>query len=400
MNVLKYQYSCICNFNHLFISFVLLSLSFSLSLFTYSCSDIFDWVLGRQENLTQKFLRDYSGMSLRGLLWTLPQGYALQQFGFGWQYSLSGSLMGAVYFAGSQMQGYHDNFMDTSTGFSEYMWGTFVWFIILVCCITQCIYRIRCWVYSKSTSSITSPYTRIDQLLYLSLNNSITEILYNLLIVLFWCVFAVTVSYYALSKQVNMRQKGETFVGLFTSLIVLTFLISWRWSSAYHEWVDQKAKVRQAAMINTHRINEIERLERGGGGRETDPLLPWPYSHPDKGDRRISPVANYESQSSRSNTPVAHSPIPFPLRERSIGGIMRHSSRFHPRRSMSRISLAFILVWPLVEKWIWLDLFALCRHLIGFLSLLATLVVLTTTSLGFALNLDAPRFDVSNVTCS
>lgn len=40
-------------------------------------------------------------MSLRGLIWTAPQGYILQLLGFGWEYSLSGSLMGLFYFMGA-----------------------------------------------------------------------------------------------------------------------------------------------------------------------------------------------------------------------------------------------------------------------------------------------------------
>ena len=33
------------------------------------------------------------GLSLRGMIWTGPVGYALYQLGYGWQYALSGSTL-------------------------------------------------------------------------------------------------------------------------------------------------------------------------------------------------------------------------------------------------------------------------------------------------------------------
>ena len=51
----------------------------------------FDWLIGRQGFnwiTNERFVREYSGVSPRGLAWMLPQGYALGQMGFGCEYAL------------------------------------------------------------------------------------------------------------------------------------------------------------------------------------------------------------------------------------------------------------------------------------------------------------------------
>ena len=82
-----------------------LSLSLCLFLSCHSRLGVFDWVLGRPTAAeawvyNRRFVREFTGMSLRGLLWTVPAGYLLYLLGFGWQYSLSGSQMGLYYYLG------------------------------------------------------------------------------------------------------------------------------------------------------------------------------------------------------------------------------------------------------------------------------------------------------------
>ncbi len=343
---------------------------------------IVDWMFGRQEmgwNFTQRFVRDYSGMSLRGLIWTAPQGYALQQLGFGWQYSLSGSLMSVVYFAGGRSHipdgELLSAYLDDAVSFSEFYWGTLVWFVLIVSCLTQLVYRIRKWVESNSTSNALNICCEIVK--YESLNHTVTIVLYNVFFVIFWLVLAASVVFYSLIIQTDIRNKGQTFFGLFTALVAMTILLSWSWSAAYTKRILEKDR-KQQQNIQKHsstrrmpvRINDIDSLEQRGylDPSETDRLLPWPYSHPDKGfmDSRKSQRLDSPSPLGFNNSPsLSRQPIRRPL-----------------ATSSQPYVTTVIKIWMVVENFVYLDIFALIRHLIGLVSLLSILftVVLCFTS--------------------
>ena len=364
----------------------------------HSREGIFDWLLGRQEihwKFTQRFLREFSGMSLRGLVWTAPQGYALQQMGFGWQYSLSGCLMGFVYYLGrvsTHINSTRNNFFDSNIGFSEFYWGTWIWFVLLVSCLSQLVYRLRKWVYTRSSCSISNPHRHIQVIKYASLNRFIIRLWYEATMVVILLLLSATVMFYSLIIQTDLRNKAQTFFGLFTGVLALQLFLGWIWGKAYHKWKLKKAR-------NTHdtlsdheqsgiqhgrsppRINSIDQLEGGGfraySGGETDPLLPWPYSHPDKGlaDSRGSPCFFQDGfRSSQLQTPSR---------------INYHK----PTTYLSSVELAIVILWPSIEKWICLDVFVYLRHLIGVLSLLCVLTVSIMTVVSAVCDFDAPRFD-------
>ena len=375
---------------------------------------------------SQRVLRDYSGMSLRGLVWTAPQGFILHQLGFGWQYGLSGSLMGTVYYIGSQTgidddngTGGENEFFDSTTSYSEYVWGSWVWFVLLVSCLSQLIHRVRGWVYRRSSPLLptnpVNPHSRYNTRLYESLNHPPCDVIYNVLFLLLWAVFSASLVFYSLVNQSDVRNKAQTFFGLAVSTLSLTFSIGWRWGSCYQSYREGKGGQDGEGSNSLVQVTPVTRrqrqhlcrttnndLERGGvrggetGDGETDPLLPWPYSHPDKAyANRRSPVPCDSLPLSSTNS--AYSPVFFSSRTavNNRRRTRRRSGRF------SSLSLNLVLIWAFLEKWVWLDLFALCRHFIGLLSLLAMVTTIVTTSIAFAWDLGSPRYyDIShNVTC-
>ena len=364
-----------------------------LSLF--SREGVFDWLLGRQQhdwNFTERFARDYSGMALRGLVWTAPQGYALQQLGFGWQYSLSGSMMSVVYYLGTKIHFNTTNrFFDGHIGYSEFMWGTWVWFILIVVCLTQLIHRIRGWVYAhSSTSSVSNPDSRWEKFKFESLNYAPTQVLYDVSFILLWLIFAASLVFYSLIVQPDLRNKGQTFFGMFMAIISLLAFMSFRWGAMFHRWQLKKEKqflcrvsdvpVRNHTPSRSY-PHTIEQLEAGHGRHpnETDPLLPWPYSHPDKiyVERRKSPIMMRES--SRVSTPSEVSPL------------TTHSH--YSNRQLSSTQLAFLLVWPSIEQWLYLDVFAWLRHVIGFLTASSICVTIFVTVMATVWGSGTSRWD-------
>lgn len=357
---------------------------------------MFDWLFGRQEehwNYTERFVRDYSGMALRGLVWTAPQGYALQYLGFGWQYSLIGSMMGVVYYLGTQKLHFQtsDSFIDGGIASSEFMWGTWVWFVLIVMCLTQLVRRIRKWVYTHSSSYFMSnPESRWERFKFESLNYTLTQVVYDLFFVLLWLVFAMSVVFYSLIVQPDLRNKGQTIFGMFMAVISLLAFMNLRWGALYFAWQQRKKQKKStqahiSAASRNHTPSRpyshtIDRLEAGKYPHETDPLLPWPYSHPDKVyvERRKSPVMMRDSNRSTPILPTEVSPL---------------ATHSHSTHQLSSTQLAFLLVWPNLEKWIYLDVLAWLRHVIGLLAICSVCVAIFITVMAVTWGNCSPRWD-------
>ena len=330
-------------------------------------------------------------MSMRGLVWTAPQGYALQQMGFGWQYSLSGSLMGFVYYLGGVCarinSSRNSNFFDGNIGFSEFFWGTWIWFVLLVSCFSQLVYRLRKWVYARSTCSISNPHGHFQVIKYGSLNRFMARLWYEATMVLILLLFAATVVFYSLIVQTDIRNKGQTFFGLFTGVLALTYFLGWIWGKAYLKWQIRRARNAHNALYDCEQSagqqGHSPRLEGGSyqtyTGGERDPLLPWPYSHPDKGLANSRGSPHLFLDGSRSTV--------------GYGSHLQTPIRHHHHTQLSSVELAVVVLWPSIEKWILLDVFVFLRHFIGILSLFGVLSVSFMTVLSAVWDIDAPRFD-------
>lgn len=346
-----------------------------------SLSGVFDWILGYEENpmntsFHMKFFRDFAGMSLRGLTWTVPQGYALHHMGFGWQYSLSGSVMGVIYYIGANTR--HTTaaaIFSTSQAFSQYYWGCWVWFVLTVSCVAQSVHRIRVWIYKKSPYSGFHPFSRWEQIKYDSLNYSLTMVLYEILLFLLNVVLAVSLVFYSLINEDNDKAKGQTFFCLFSSVLCLAFAQGWVWNGLRRNW--KRTRVRwwsrppldyfstsQEPSGSQHRSRRVQIKDIVD---ESTTLL-WPYAHP---ERLVLPEGTPTNSSYEDSSA-------------SMAG--------NDSRQVSRMGSAFLIFWPEVEKWLWMDIFAWTRHVVGFVSLLFTMVTIVFVVTSAILDRHYPRY--------
>lgn len=316
----------------------------------YSRSGVFDWALGRSEaNWTyeHRYLREYTGMSLRGLLWTGPAGYALNMMGLGWHYSLAGSWMGLVYYLGGETPSWNTSYANRNLNgqipWSEFYWGWWIWFMLEMTCLAYLVMAIRKRV--KKCRSKTS--NKLFSLQYT------WSLLYEIIMFILNMIFACSTAYYQLIDQKDLKNKGQTFFGLFTGVLFLTFAQAFNWGGWWQMYQfkrKEKSPLQPRNSFNT----SSEQLQIS---EETAPLLPWPQNHPNIGQRLGGGVIN----------------------ERQTCLFPRHCSRF-------------IQVWQGLETVIYLDIFIIIRWLLGALSALHTILVLIMFVVCVVCDIDTPRF--------
>lgn len=358
-------------------------------------------MLGRQNdmdwNFTHRFIREYSGMSMRGLIWTAPQGYALQYLGFGWQYSLSGSLMSIIYYSGWKMHAINTpNQLGDLLDGPEFYWGMYIWLVLMVSCISQLVYRLRQRVYShnKEDHGGTNPHDSFQVCLYKSLNRVVANVTYNILFIVFWIILCASTVFYSLVIQTDIRNKGQTFFGLFISSLALTMFMCWKWSASFTLWMtnkeQRKLKKSHSNAAFPSRINYLE--QRGMPGvhpSETDRLLPtynnWPYSHPDKG---------FGDPHSCTDVP---SPVPF----QTSPNLLSRNYHAPPLNQLSHAHKLSTKVWLFIDKWVYMDVFVMIRHVIGILSIVSLLctIGLCCYTIVWSIHEKAPVFDPQYSVC-
>lgn len=358
-------------------------------------------------------------MSLRGLIWTLPQGYALEQMGFGWEYSLTGSVMPLVYYIGANTNTarVHDHRMhklvDSTPAVSELMWGMWVWFVLITCCASQAVRRARIWIYKRNPHLGFKPFSAMEKVKYESMNRTVLRVFYDSLVTILTLLYCFTVIYYSVVVQPDVRNKGQTFFGLFTGVLFLVFSQAWIWGTRYRSFLlkryarklrgrsrtnnaiynnnnnsstqiseesDSSAELARTAQIASSEIDHSEGISAALQSaspaspppkHNQGPMLSWPYSHPD----RLSPTGEQRQQ------------------------VLDMSERLYPP-SMSYRS-TFMVIWIKLEKMMWLDVFILTRRIIGAVSLICTIfsmmITVTATVVGwnnarFMQDLDPPCY--------
>ncbi len=344
-------------------------------------------------------------MSLRGLVWTAPQGYALQQLGFGWEYSLCGSLMGLVYYLGKKTPVPNDNDFNrvfgAGTAYAEWYWGVWIWFVLLVCCLAQLVRRVHVWIYRHNQYQYDfRPFSSWEVIKYGSLNRSVTRGAYEILMLVLNLAFCCSVGYYSLITQNDLCNKGQTFFGLFTAALFLTFAQGWIWSLLRLKWQLQKlsrqtggGRVRRyvgGVVTGPQRISrgvggaDLEHLESaqpasGNGGRspnsETQPLLApsWPYGSDDRSSPRVT------ERQRTLNLPEGNP-------------AQRQDTHVQLHVAPANTTTAFLILWPNIEKWMMMDIFLWLRRFIGALSALGTLLTIFMTIVATVWDWDSPRF--------
>lgn len=274
-------------------------------------------------------------MSLRGLLWTGPAGYALNTLGMGWHYSLAGSWMGLVYYLGGKTPDwdleYAERNLNGQIAWSELYWGWWIWFILELTCIVYVIQTIR--------KRLGVRNTRDD-------NCNAWSGGYEMVMFIINIIFACSVGFYELVQQKDMKNKGQTFFGLFTGVLFLIFVQAFNWGCWWNKYHSKQSRLVRSSSITT--ISDPP--------NETTPLLPWPQSHPN---------ANHEQPNGVINNSVL-----------AADNDQQCSCRH---------------LWRRIETFNHLDGFIWLRWFIGVLSALHTIVILLMFITCTIMNRDSPR---------
>ena len=346
-------------------------------------------------------------MALRGLIWTIPQGYLLEHLGFGWEYSLSGSMMGMVYYVGAHTNLTHvksSKFIGNHIALSEVLWGWFIWFVLSIVCLSQLVRRARLWVHKHNPYLGYKPFSHWEVLKYDSLNRSPFRIAYEIFITILNVLYCCSLAFYALVEQKDLRNKGQTFFGLFTAILCLTMTQGWRWSTCYLRWklrkisralkrqsvvritatspsspppvgaATPKTSLRGGQLSRNSNKAKNEPLQKavarvgegfkdyGSAARnEADPLLEWPYSHPD----RVSPVP---LRGAGGVVKGNNNRLVLPEGETELG------MAYHLQPAST--STAVSILWQNIENWVWMDIFIWLRRFFGIIFVL-NIVLLT-----------------------
>lgn len=319
-------------------------------IFCVYCSraGVFDWAVGRSEvNWTyhQNFVREYTGMSLRGLLWTGPAGYALNMLGLGWHYSLAGSWMGLFYYLGGKTPDWDVDYakrnLDGQIAWSELYWGWWIWFVLELTCVSYLIKTIR------KHFGVTSSWSDSTNLLSTLWNGC-----YEILMFIINIIFACSLGFYQLVQQKDMRNKGQTFFGLFTGVLFLTFVQAFNWGCWWNSYSSKRRKRKQR--IRSSSVPSVNVSAEYNVPNETTPLLPWPQNHPNA----TQEVSN---------------------------GAINGSLRDHVRRQRCK------QLWDGLKLVVHLNSFMLLRWFLGVLSAIHTILVLILFVCCVVMDRDSPR---------
>ena len=382
----------------------LLILSYSISR-----SGVFDWILGRQLEgwpYTRRVIRDYTGMSLRGLAWTAPTGYALYYMGYGWQYALSGSLMAIFYFAGAHTQirsSALENDFGAGVPASEFYWGAFIWLALAFSAVARITeHFLKKWEREarrrdRASDAYPRPSYKRSRWTKAKFGRKASAVVYELTMGAINCVFAASVVFYALVAQDDVRNKGQTFFGIFTAFLFLltcqTFTMGRAWTlarvrkataAAAKERRRSSAEVR--AKISVGSRNHFSRTNSGAMG------APDPFGAPFLG-RTIVPVdealPTYQEIESMEEAPRVITINDEESGEEDYSGLRAYRAGIEPERPKS-FAWDFVEILHMAAGWI--------RNLVGLLGMLATCVTFLLCLFAAAWNAHTPRFIQTNST--
>ena len=385
-----------------------------------SCSrlGIFDWILGRpefnwKENFFRRFLREYTGMSLRGLQWTLPAGYILYLLGYGWQYSLSGSEMGAMYALGGlfgdvkiKNSPYWSTNLFGQIPTSEIIWGTTIWYFLIVTCLVELVKRRRATLdkrYRRIRIKLTSK-------LFLCCAHDCKNVLclphmYQVIVVTVVLITLCSAVYYVAIDQSDLLNKMQTFTGLFIGVVSLVLFLGCSWGYNYGMWI-AKRKMKRSRNVHQRPARPHPRIQQPQNQENIEdyPLLPGSDSD-DEGEKDPPRAAQYGAVVEEvvvANTDQMGGNV------RAIG-IRRHilGLQHMPQHELNVIRNEVTIIdyyWLLFETIFYLDIFAIFHCLGGLVAACTTVVTICATFVCLVWNIDTPRFLVdttllNNCTC-
>ena len=326
--------------------------------------------------------------------------------GFGWEYSLSGSLMGIFYYLGSRTMVARDNtefrnMFDGHTAYAEYYWGTWIWFVLIISCLSQVVRRMHVWIFTKKEYLGFRPFSTWEKVKYESLNRLLTRGLYEGFMLIFNLLSMCSLVFYSLVVQEDVRNKGMTFFGLFIDVLLLLFLQGWSYNLLYLKF-RQRMKLR-------NRVNQITVNSPGGAmissfhqSPRVSPRIPDLDSFETaaaiaKGENK--PLMGGWNSGQRTN-PYTRSPT---LDRHHGAGSDSPIESYRPALQMGTVepantSTAVLILWPAIEKWVWMDIFIWTRRFIGVISLVATVMTIITCTAALFWNYETRRYLHPNCT--
>ena len=366
---------------------------------------MFDWVLGRPIAGTpaQHIIRKFTGMSLRGLLWTLPAGYLLYLLDFGWQYSLSGSQMGLYYYLGGVIpdpsHNVEDKFWSNFVGLiphSELMWGAFIWYVLFVSCMVELTKRRR--------HQLEQRYQEMD----LQLNSKLfrccandclrikcISFLYQLCVMFIVVISLCSVVYYAAVEQSDLSNKMQTFTGLFIGTVLLVLALGCScgyWCGHWRAKRAQEHPPRQNAVPQAERYPLLHRSATAHIGRNDYGSLRY-----DDRDARDSPIeyGDLRQEIVAANIVEDREGVRLVGVRRIALGMQRVPQ--DQLRALERLRIVDYY-WILFETVLYLDAFAMLHFINGLIFALSTATVIVLTFVCFVWNIHTERYLVENCT--
>ena len=337
--------------------------------------------------------------------------------------------MGLVYYVGAQanLTSIQSTFLDCNISLSEILWGWFMWFILSTVSLSQLVRRSRRFLHKHNPYLGYKPFSRLEILKYESLNRIPLRAVYEILMITLNLLFSCSLMFYELVEQRDMKNKGQKFFGLFTAVLCLNFALGWTWSTRYIYWQIRrisKAVKRQSATHSTSLVSNSssppsstststpgtstprtnlrggqlsrtskskksetiqqptsaarnEKFSEYGAMRnsENEPLLSWPYSHPD----RLSPIKETGSVNAEGD----NNRLLLPEGETELG------MAYHLQPAST--STALSILWQNIENWVWMDIFVLIRRFIGVVSLANVVLLVVMVVLATYQGWDNPR---------
>ena len=342
-------------------------------------------------------------------MWTLPQGYILEQMGFGWEYSLTGSIMPFVYYIGSRTNTSHihghqmRHLMDGTIAISELMWGIWVWFVLIISSLSQTVRMSRIWLYKRNPSLGFKPFSACEKVKYETLDRALLRAFYDGFVLILTLLYCCTLVYYSLVES-DQRGKGQTFFGLFMAVLFLVFSQAWMWGVRHQTFVRKRyaRKLRGRTRTNNAIYDGI-----GGNGEAPRPAavtssppevvahtarLPVSSSEMNHCEGLANATTtNSDSSPRRSRGPMLSWPYSHPDRLSPMGEQRQQVLELSPHACAVR-GFSFIFIWMVLEKYVWMDVFVYARRTIGVLSLIATIFAVMMTFTGVLRGWDNPRF--------
>eukprot|EP01116_Phalansterium_solitarium_P019608 TRINITY_DN553_c0_g1_i2.p1 TRINITY_DN553_c0_g1~~TRINITY_DN553_c0_g1_i2.p1 ORF type:complete len:392 (+),score=82.88 TRINITY_DN553_c0_g1_i2:190-1365(+) len=172
---------------------------------------VFDWVIGHEcpdWGFLRRWAISYCGMSLRGLLQTVPAGLGLFALGYGPDYMLSGVTMGLVYEIAWDIPSTTVN-IETGPPIGELLWGWWTFFIL------QCVVL----------SHRSNPISTVHNLVHKPQRSWWRRVLFYAPLSFVLAIMIGSCIGYGFVKQTDETNYGQTWLGLFSTTGLTIFIL-------------------------------------------------------------------------------------------------------------------------------------------------------------------------------